>query len=401
MRSFRLFSLILMISAFSSVSASLYASETVLSERAFFNVIYPFDEPGGASEPVLEQPSKAASAITLKKSEAAKQARLEAVILKGMKILLVRLTGQPAFLRSAAGQGYLKNPSAWLTSYDITPRMEEGVQVGQDIVMHFSEDKLRSEFKHRFVKIWPLSERPNTWVMGTLIQNGELLKLDDERLQYRVDIDFRARANQIALPITLAPASPNWILPSSSTQSASRIQGILASVEQDYLLSFKVVSKSRLHNLLTWNLFADSGVLISKGFIQGADKQALIAEMFDKTLYKYVQIANQTNRDISQLRLNIYQVANAQQADALERLVKQHQPTVLSASIASVGMGRLVLDITYQGEYAALLKWIRTWRDVEYLTDSKTRQTIDVKMAPLNRETAPTLNRSNRPQGAQ
>jgi hypothetical protein len=278
-------------------------------------------------------------------------------------------------------QIYLKNPKSWLKNYDITPRVEEGVVVGENIVYTFLEGKLRQEFRHRFVPIWPVSKRPNTLVMGTLVQGGTLIRLDEARLHDRFDAEFRHYPNKMRLPITLPNlvkgAKNDWILPVESAQTASRIQVILAKLDLPYLLSFKVVMNGGKSNRLTWVLFDESGEKQLSGVQEKGVVTILTEQMFDQVMQYYAQITSQNPIEIEPeqqtIQLIIYGLEGLDQMLIFERLLASNPQEIRSVELVSMQLGQVQYRITPQSTYQSVLNWIQSWPQLR-LEESRQEQ---------------------------
>lgn len=375
MRSFPLFTLLLIMFALQTVQAA----EKLASGSDFFTVVLPYDVAQGQSVAIS---SNAAIMASTKSQDNHSKKALNDAIRHGMALLLVRVTGQKTFLSTLVAKSYLKNPRAWLRAYDITPRMEDGVQVGQNIVLQFSEQKLNAEFSQRRVSIWPISLRPKTLVMGSLVQQGEVIRLDQETMRYRLDVEFRDYPQQMALPIRLPGSTSNWVRPAVPTQTVSQIQSLLASTNQDYLLSFKLLDSGNSNNLLSWYLYSRTGSLVTQGQQEGPDRQALMQTMFDQTMQRYVTIANQESMDVKQLTLNIYQLTDADQVMAFNALLNSQEGMIISAQLASVEANQIQFTVAYQGEYQAVVDWIRAWPQTFFVGEAPQLYQVDVKFNP-------------------
>jgi len=340
MRSFRLLVLFLLLNTVSSVCFSAPVVFDKDPEQRLFTVTLPYYNGDQSIESTLQE---------------------------AMETLLIRLTGQKSFLTSRVAQMYLKNPKSWLKKYDITPRLEEGVMVGENIVYTFLEDKLRQEFRQRFVPIWPLSQRPNTLVMGTLVQGGSLIRLDEASLHDRLDVEFRHYPNKVNLPITL-PASFNgvksdWILPVKSAQTTSLIQAMLAKLDLPYLLSFKVVMHGGKNNRLTWALYDESGVRQLSGEQGSGTVTMLTEQMFVQIMQHYTHIKphNQTELESEPqtIQLIIYGIEKLEQIQILERILSSSSSEIRSIELVSMQLGQVQYRITPQSTYQKVLNWIQ------------------------------------------
>ncbi|MCF6345580.1 MAG: DUF2066 domain-containing protein [Thiomicrorhabdus sp.] len=312
-----------------------------------------------------------------------------------MAILLVRLTGQKQFLTSRVAQAYLKNPKAWLKTYNIVPRTEEGVLMGRNIVYTFLEDKLRQEFHQRFVPIWPLSIRPETLVLGSLHQGGTVTQLTDETLQYRVDAEFRAYPKKIKLPIALP--SYQWDVPMPSetdsepfSPTASTVLKVLAKSNQHYLLRFQVQMRGGQKNRLIWVLYHSEGVQVVSGELIGGNVTTLTEQMFDDVMTYYVQnyvqikeqITDHDNVSLQPILLTVHDVMNVKQMAQFESLLKSNPDTVRSVALVSMQAGRVQYRITPQMNYQAVLNWIEGWPESALIEGVSADNVIEINVTP-------------------
>jgi len=371
MRSFYLIILLFMVSVVSSVQASLFSGQSPIKSADFFTVVMPYDDLD------LVQTS-AKNQVPLKN----KGQVLDDLITQAMEVLLVRVTGQKSFLQSRVGKAYLQNPKAWLKTYDITPRMEEGVQVGKNIVFQFAQAKLKAEFSKRFVPIWPQSIRPKTLVMGSLVQGGTLVKLNQDAMRYRADVEFRHYSRQMALPIYLPNTSTNWVFPVDPSLTVSNIQETLARTDNDYLLSFKLTISHRSLPRLSWYLYANSGAVISSAEAKGEDQKILMQTMFDSVMAHYVQINSEKAFNVNQIVLNIHNVTQAEQVLAFERLLGSEHAMVKSFELGSMQADKIEFKIVTQSEYRTIRAWIQSWPQSMFIEDFPNSQQINIKINP-------------------
>ena len=363
MRSFRLLVLFLLLNVVSSVCLSAPVVIKKGQEQRLFTVTLPYHNGVQTIERTLSD---------------------------AMAILLVRLTGQKDFLTSRVAQVYLNNPKAWLKTYDITPRVEEGVTVGENIIYRFLGEKLRQEFHQRFVPIWPLSARPNTLVMGTLVQGDTLIKLDSNALRYRLDAEFRHYPNRVELPITvpasLARVKGEWILPVESAQRVLVIQEILARLDLPYLLSFKVVMKGGENNRLTWMLSDDSGTQILSGTQSRGAITTLTEQMFDQVMEYYAQRYHSKPKEntegIEAVYLTIKGIESARQIVVFEQLLASKPDQVRSVKLVSMQAGQVQYRITLQTNYQSVLNWIQDWPQSSLVVSDSEQKRITINVRP-------------------
>ena len=282
---------------------------------------------------------------------------------EAMAILLVRLTGQKQFLSSRVAQAYLKNPRAWLKTYNIVPRTEEGVLVGKNIMYSFLEKKLRKEFHQRFVPIWPMHLRPKTWVLGSLEQGGTIVLLNDKTLQYRVDAEFRDYPKKIKLPISL-PLS-TWRFPENSNKIATVVQTILAKKNRNYLLRFQVQMENDNKNRLTWSLYDIEGYPVFFGEQLGGQISTLTEQMFDQVMAYYVELGeleiHHNHVVLDPVLLTIHNIMNVKKMAEFETLLKSKPDMIRSVELVSMQAGRVQYRIVPQMTYQKVVDWIESW----------------------------------------
>ncbi len=368
MRSFRLFTLLLLMSVIQAGQAAENlggkASGMKSNDAYFFTVVLPYDH-------------------NIDRSSAVNSQRVfNQAISLGMETLLVKITGQKSFLESAVAKGYLKTPMSWLDSYEIKPRTEEGVQVGQNIVLRFSAARLNAAFKSHRVSIWPLEQRPKTLVMGSLLQKGGLLKLTQDKMHYRADIEFRDYPQQMALPISLPDSGDLWVYPVSPERSNSTISEVLLTTNHDYLLSFKLEVLDDSKYELSWYLFAPSGVVFAKGERLGTNQQQLLKSMFEQVMQHYALFTQKNSSKSNHITLNVSNIVKADQIQTLEAQLKANHPMIKSARLLSLQSGLAQYEIQYQGDYQKVIDWIGQWKLTDLVSQSKNLHQVDVKLSP-------------------
>ncbi len=393
MRSFRLFILMLLMSVIQAGQAAENLGKKTSgihsSDVSFFTIVLPYDHSIDRSSPISDKngslvlvktptSQKALTAKGVKKSQQA----LDGAIALGMETLLVKITGQKSFLGSAVAQGYLKNPKSWLDRYDLKPRTEEGVQVGQDIVLQFSAARLNVAFKQHRVSIWPLEKRPTTLVMGSYLQQGELLKLTQDKMYYRVDIEFRDYPQKMALPVNLPESSELWVYPVSPERSNSTISEVLLTTNHDYLLSFKLQVLDGSKYTLSWYLFAPSGVVFAKGERSGTNQHQLLETMFGQVMQRYALFSQKNSSETQNLTLNVSNITKAGQILMVEAQLKANHLMIKSARLLSIQSGLAQYEIEYHGDYQKVVNWIRQWQLTDFVSQSKNLHQVDVTLNP-------------------
>jgi len=361
MRSFNL--LFVIMSLF--VVQQVQSADSAVMPESFFTVTLPYD--------AVIQASK-------KGNESFKNDLLSTQTQKGMQILLMRLTGREQLVASKVGQDYINNAKNWLASYYIKPRMEDGVAIGKNIELHFDINRLKKAFSDQHIKLWAVTQRPTTLVMGIFVQQGRLEKLNQEILDYRVDVDYRELPKQLGLPVTIPEERAQWVFPVQPNPSDSKIQEILVSMNKQNLLSFKLVALANGKYELSWYLFALNGSTLAQNESVGLDRQVLMQGMFESLMQQYVKLSAVQNIRKNHLYLNIHQVAFGDQINQLEEELKQQQPMIRKVNLVSLQAGKATFDVEYQGDYKIVLNWLKQWSKVQFVNALSNQQEIDVNV---------------------
>lgn len=288
---------------------------------------------------------------------------------QAMTLLLRRITGNERLLNSTLGANYIKQAKSWLSNYNLTPRYEDGVAVGKNLVFNFDAQKLNADFKNRNVKIWPNSQRSTTLVMGSFVQRGSLQKLTDELLNYRIDIDFRDYPQRLRLPIKLPQTTKNWIFPVEPEQTKLIIQELLIANNLKQLLSFKLVAQTAGQYQLDWYLFSLTGAVLAKNSISGPNRQELMQSMFNQVMDFFVKQSSIKLVKKNHLIVAVSGIPNGDSVALLERELQAQQPMIRQAQLTSIDNTAAEFDIEYQGDIEVLLNWLRNWPRVEGLNN--------------------------------
>lgn len=374
MRSFQLL-LVIMSLLFVQQAQS---DESAAMPEAFFKVTLPYD----AISDVVPLTAGNSGTGQVKSSDL-----LDSQTQAAMQILLLRLTGRKQLITSKVGQNYIQHAKSWLASYYIKPRMEDGVTVGQNIELHFDAVRLKKAFSDQHIKLWAVNQRPNTLIMGTFVQQGRLVKLNQEILDYRVDVDYRNYPQQYGLPVLIPEDRGQWVFPVEVNPRDSKVQEILVATNQQNLLSFKLVALGNAQYELSWYLFALNGSTIAHSQSTGSDRQMLMQAMFAAVMQEYVKLSAAESIRKNHLYLNVHNVTYGDQINQLEADLKSQQPMIRKADLVSVQVENVQFDIEYQGDYQAVLNWMKSWPKVSFVNALSNRQEVDVNA--LNQQFQP------------
>ncbi len=339
MRSFILFVTILSF----VVIKPLQAGPAEPNSSSLFTIIEPFDAEVTDSGELVKKPN------------------LELKIRKGMRDLLVRLTGDQAILATAEGKNYIAAAKSWLSTYHFEARKEDGVTIGQNLVLDFDRQRLLNSFQSAQIQIWPQSERPATMLMGSYLAAGTLMKLNAESLGYRPDIDFRAYPTLLALPFSVGEDLQSWVYPVGDQVPplmSQRIQEMLIQSGEDYLLSFQLEQNPGQPVKLLWKLFDRSGAALGSARIEGAKLQPLMETMFNRMIGAYSYAYRQSADVLNVATVTIDQLLSAEQIIEIEAFLKAQKPTVHQVFLQQVIEDQATFEMIYQGRYSNFLKLV-------------------------------------------
>lgn len=364
----RSFHQLLVILGLLAMSLNSWANSAVMSAvmpQAFFSITLPYDEELDGVKTPSDKNTNANSLLSQKAQQ-------------GMRTLLLRLTGQQRLLNSKIGQNYIQKADSWLASYNFKARQEDGVTVGQNVELNFDETRLKKSFEENHIKLWSAFERPKTLVMGSFVQQGRLVKLNTEILNYRVDVDFRDYPKTLGLPVYIPDENTGWIYPVDPEHGYARIQEALLSHSQQNLLSFKLLAKGKGQYELVWYLFSLSGKTLLKDSYYGQDRQALMQQMFESVIQQYVKLAAVKNIRKNHILINVNQLKYADEVNQLEQDLKSQQPMIRSADLISLSAAGAQFDIEYQGDLQSVLDWLKSWNKIQFVSLSADKQELDV-----------------------
>lgn len=311
--------------------------------------------------------------------------RVKQVSQQAMELLLLRLTGQKRLTESPLGQRYISNANSWLANYNIKPRYEDGVIVGKNLQLQFDANRIKKSLTEQNVKLWASALRPKTMVMGVFVQQGRLQKLTDEKLNYRIDVDYRVHPTNLRLPFAVAETEKNWVFPVDPVNSRSTIQEVLLAAEQQNLLSFKMTSKANQSYELSWYLFNLAGSTLKQGLATGQDRQKLLKNMFVEMMQVYAKQTSAATVAKNQLLVNINQVSSGDLVNLLEAEIAAQQPLVRSARVVMLEAGRVQIQVEYQGDVQNMVNWLKNWRRVIFIGQPE-ENIVDVSVhSGLNR----------------
>jgi len=299
---------------------------------------------------------------------------------EAMQTLLMRLTGRKQLLSSQVGQDYINNAKAWLAGYKIKPRMEDGVAVGQYVEFRFDAPRIKASFVSKHIKLWPKAFRPFTLVMGSFVQQGRLEKLDQEILNYRIDVDYRDYPQALGLPVYIPENDKQWVFPVEPANNFSLIQELLLTHNQQNLLSFKLRAMQSGQYELSWYLFTASGSVLDNDIQTGGDRQTLLKNMFENTMNQYVKQSAVKAVRKNRLYLTVNQVAFGDHVNLLEETISAQQPMISRIQLTELQAGKAIFAVDYQGDYQTVVNWLKNWRMTVFVGEQSANKNVQVNI---------------------
>lgn len=345
----------------------LQASPTNSSSTQLFTVIESFD-------PTLSEAGKAVQ-----------NPNLDQKIQLGMRHLLVRLTGDSTILSRSEAQPFIKQPKSWLSTYRFESRKEDGVGIGQNVVLSFDSRRLLRAFQNAQIQVWPSSERPTTMLMGSYLSSGSLMNLNSENLSYRPDIDIKSYPRVLALPYKIADKSESWVLPSSKESEvvSEGVKAMLSAQQQNYLLSFQIEQNQGQKVNLLWDLFNNEGRVISRDQIEGDRVEGLIQTMFNRTIATYSYNYRQNAEVLNTTTVSFSSLMSAEQVIGIETFLKSKKPLVHQVFLQKLADDKVSFSVVYQGGYKDFLKLVTTVENSVLIDESALDGKINLRLLGL------------------
>lgn len=308
--------------------------------------------------------------VRILQNEAAdNKASLDDSLLNAIKIELVRLTGNPEFVLQPEAQTFIQNPKAWLKSYRYEPYEQDGVRVGTFLVFEFDQERFYDYFQKQGLVIWPYANRPVTYVMGSQLIAGTLVKLNRQNLSYSPKLDFRNKAEQLGLPYDIPSNEGQWIYPDSTDGFNPRIPDLMQGTDATYLLSFQVISGMDGSERFKWQLFNRNGQSLLQSEASGSDSSVY----FETTLQELMQTYSASYREqaefLGSLTLVVKNITSVEHLTKTEAALVSLKPIVHQARLSAVSEKQATFELVYQGDYNRLLEHLQKIKDLQLILD--------------------------------
>jgi len=308
--------------------------------------------------------------VRILQNEAAdNKASLDDSLLNAIKIELVRLTGNPEFVLQPEAQTFIQSPKAWLKSYRYEPYEQDGVRVGTFLVFEFDPERFYDYFQKQGLVIWPYANRPVTYVMGSQLIAGTLVKLNQQNLSYSPKLDFRNKAEQLGLPYDVPSNEGQWIYPDSTDGFNPRIPDLLQGMDATYLLRFHVSSDMDGSERFKWQLFNRNGQSLLQSEASGSDPSVY----FETTLQELMQTYSASYREqaefLGSLTLVVKNITSVEHLTKTEAALISLKPIVHQARLSAVSEKQATFELVYQGDYNRLLEHLQKIKDLQLILD--------------------------------
>ena len=305
--------------------------------------------------------------------------------------LLLRLTGRPSYAITPAGQKFIAQDKRWLKSFDWVPMMQEGVAVGEQLRLNFDQSIVNSAFEAEQIKLWPAIVRPSILVMGTYVQNGNLIKLNQSQMESQALAPLLEKSERMGVKLAIPVSVENWVFPVEPEQSVDKIQEWLIASEKDYLLSYKLSTRNVNTNFssgrqlaekqqyeISWRVFANSGKEIIKGRTFGDNQALLIKKMMPMVTARLADLTENKLKKKAQLYLNLLQVSDAELLIHARGHLNQELPTIEKLHLSELEGELAQFTVNLKGTYQDFLGWIQQNPNFEIMNESEILRQIDV-----------------------
>lgn len=311
------------------------------------------------------------------------QPDLDDKIRQGMRDLLLRLTGDPGVVNSPEGQAFVRQARSWLSRYYFEPRQEQGVTVGQNLYLVFDRARLLHAFQELGMVLWPSADRPQTLVMGSLLEGGIRTPLTQENLGYRPDVAFGHHAQSLALPVVVPSSASGWPPPLDDGLQAQTVQTHLSAAASDYLLSFQVERLAGGAYELHWQLYNALGQSVLQARLENRTVTPLFESMFQQLMQTYSYPYRQSAKMQGLLTLGVQKLSSAEQLIEVENYLKTQQPTLHQVFLQGVGGQRAQWQLVYQGRYQDVVRILSRIEGSELLEEDALSAQVELRMQGL------------------
>jgi len=315
---------------------------------------------------------------------------LDLQLRQGMAKFLIRLTGNPDVVYQPAYQTFLKRPKKWLKQYFYRPRLEEGVQVGQDLVLKFDRQRILQQFQKKGLIIWPYELRPKLLVVAKYEVAGIQVLLNASGLTQHLNLDFRPVAEELGLPIQL----PNQRLgqvtdlvnlmqqtPENLPDALSSLRPLLVndSVSGVLLLHLKRIPFQEKEGYrLTYFLYDQKtfNQVMTPKTLEGSQLKKLYQSLFSEMAAYFSAPYRMQAGILGEVLLTVVpsvdeampQALMPEQVFQLEKWLQNLKPTLHEAKLIGLNAQHMQFELTYQGSFNRLLSILKQGQRLDLIS---------------------------------
>lgn len=326
---------------------------------------------------------------------------------EGMKRLLVRITGSRSVLDDSAYDDFLRAPKRWLKQYYYQPVVEEGVTVGQQLVLEFDRQRLLNAFQKKGLIVWPLEARPALLVAGEYQVAGEKVLLDDEGIKQFLNLDYRPAAKAIGLPVvpfinadrSLSLEQLFWEDENAFNQRVVRLHALTQLYEVQGVVLFTLKRQPNPQHpdqasdyALTYELYDERfqqlpktvlNDLIAPKTIIGFNLSELYEQMFVEVAEYFSQPYRQQAAVLGEVTLEIAGRMTPPRVFDLEKSLLALKPVLHGVKLQKVSANGVLFELTYQGDFEVMLEKIRQQTGLYWIETNAVTGVLKASLTPL------------------
>jgi len=335
---------------------------------------------------------------------------------QGAAKLLVRLTGSRQVLQDVAAKPILDHPRKWLRSYAFRPHKEEGVVVGQDLVLMFDRQRILQYFQQAGLVIWPYRQRPHLLVLGTYEVAGLTIPLDQVGLSSHLNLDYRPVAEALGLPIAVPEGQAEveettskvvssiiWHSLPEFEEKLPQLQALLQGRQQDGVILFQLKSLGDAGYQLTYELYDKKfqqlpehtlHEIVLPKTIQSHTLDTLYEQMFSEVVEyfsePYRAQASVLGEVVLVLRPNATQnrAWKASQLFQIEKTLTALKPTLHDVKLTELTAKEAQFEITYQGAFEEMIKLLEKQVPLYLIQADALTGSVQMQLDPIEKTVA-------------
>ncbi|SFR58582.1 DUF2066 domain-containing protein [Thiomicrospira sp. ALE5] len=308
--------------------------------------------------------------------ESFQQAELDNYFAEAIKVLSVRLSGNPEITVHPAVQALIQQPRSWVRNYQLVNRQVDGVVLGQNVRVEFNSARVIEQLQQATIPVWPESERPTILVLGDWLQSGLRADFSAEGLSFRPDLDFRGYPDMIGLPQIYLRDTNTYssleLVPVPSNLNQRQLQQLktqFQSASHVLVLSAQVVGevvqvRGQFYDLLT-------GQLVWSELALGDTLQSLIEDQFDRVLREESARYYASIDLMSEFWLEINDIPDAKTLTSFEQQLAQSRLIFDQIRLIQVEGRAASFVIRYRGDLDVMLRNVEQALPLNVVVDDR------------------------------